>query len=405
MFIVGAKGIGGYGGYETFVKKLLEYSPAPENGPALRYHIACKANGFGAADEKDLPGAERIDGETFSYRGALCHKIPVTEVGHAQAILYDYASARFALEYCRQHGITEPVLYILACRLGPVIRGIAREVHALGGRFILNPDGQDWRRAKWSRPVQAYLKYSESRMARCADLVVCDSREIEKTIRASYGLEAARTAYIAYGAESDRSCAPESEEACLSWLRARGLEPDGYYLMVCRFEPENSFDTILSEFRMSGVSRPLVIVTTENEAYRRKLDRTLHPWEDGRILLERPVYDEGLVRQLRRHAHGYIHGHQVGGTNPSLLEAMADSPVCLVRDVSFNRETAADTALYWTGERGSLSGLIDRVDDMPREELCRFGEKAAERVRTAYRWPDIAAQYVRLFAGEEGIHG
>ena len=395
VFIIGAKGLGGYGGYETFVKKLLEYTPADGERP-LQYHVVCKANGYGASDEAGLPGAERIDDGNFSYRGALCHKIQVPQIGPAQAIIYDYAALRWALAYCRANRIRRPIFYILSCKLGLMIGRLSRRIRSFGGTFWLNPDGQEWRREKWSRPVRAYLRYSESRMVRRADLVICDSREIEKYIRETYGLAAERTEYIAYGAEMERGRSPETEAVCREWLRDRDLTPDGYYLMISRFVPENSFETILREFMRSGTERNLVIIATESRVYEKQLARRLHAWDDRRIHLMGPVYDEALLRELRAQAHGYIHGHRVGGTNPGLLEAMADAKLCLVRDVSFNREVAEDTVMYWTGGEGELASLLDRVDGMTAEELYTYGTRAAARIREMYRWPEIAARYHRL---------
>ena len=400
VFLIGAKGLGGYGGYETFVKKLIDHQPMQVGDRALLYHVFCKANGYGASDERTLPGVERLDENTFRYRNAVCHKLRVPQIGSAQAIVYDLRAVRCALHLCRRIGIRRPVFYILSCKLGPVIARLTRQIHDLGGVFCLNPDGQEWRREKWNRAVQAYLKYSEEQMARRADLVICDSRAIQEDLCRRYALPVSKTVFLAYGAELDQPETAEEAAGGKAWLREHGLEPGGYYLMVCRFVPENSFELILREFMASHTERKLLILTTENQAYRSRLENALHFEQDSRICLAGPVYEEWLLRQIRCGAWGYLHGHTVGGTNPGLLEAMATTELSLVRDVSFNREVAGEAALYWTGEPGSLRVLLQRADAMTEEERAAFGREARLRIRRDYQWDAIAAQYQRLFLEE-----
>lgn len=401
VFIIGAKGLGGYGGYETFVRKLIDHTPGSDGG--VCYHVVCKANGYGALDERTLPDVKHTGEMDYMYRGAHCHKLHVPPVGSAQAVIYDYLGLRWALAYCRREGITQPVFYVLSCRLGPVIRSLCREIHRLGGRFFLNPDGHEWMRAKWNRFIRAYFRYSERKMALAADLVVCDSREIERYIRESYGLPESRTTFLAYGAETYRELDGDEQELCLQWLNAHGLEPDGYYLLISRFVPENSFECILSAFMASNSKRKLVIVATENERFQRYLEDNLHFSTDPRIRLVGTVYDEALLHGLRRSAHGYLHGHTVGGTNPGLLEAMADGSICLVRDVAFNREVALDAALYWSGEAEDLRKLLERTDAMSKEKLAPLGLRARARMESAYRWDAIAEGYLRIFTDEKSF--
>ena len=143
IFIVGSKGIpGAYGGYETFVDKLTEYH---QDHKELKYHVACKA-----AEEGE-----------FEYHNARCFKVKVPNLGSAQAILYDVAALRKVCSYIREHKIEHPIVYILACRIGPFAAHFKRKIHKLGGRLYLNPDGHEWMRAKWSAPVRKYWKISE----------------------------------------------------------------------------------------------------------------------------------------------------------------------------------------------------------------------------------------------------
>ena len=144
-----------------------------------------------------------------------------------------------------------------------------------------------------------------------------------------------------------------------------------------------------------------MIITTENRRFFKKLDRKLHFEGDPRIRFAHPVYDRELLKKIRENAFAGIHGHTVGGTNPSLLESLAATPVSLVFDVCFNREVADDAALYWNLENGSLAELINRAEAMSPEERCALEEKAKERIRSVYSWEQIAAQYAKLFTDKE----
>ena len=394
IFVCGAKGIGQYGGFETFTDKLTEYH---QNHQELCYHVACKANGNGAMDETLLQGAVPLpaeDGtEQFLYHSAHCFKIRVPEIGPAQAVFYDVAAVRFCIRYCRKHGINNPVIYVLACRLGPFIGMLKRSIKAIGGELVVNPDGHEWQRGKWSLPIKCYWKASERKMIAAADHVVCDSRIIEDYVRNTYKKTA--LSCIAYGAETTPSVLADDDPAFHGWMSEFGLEKDGYYLVVCRFEPENSFREILSAFMKSHTDRKLALITTENPKLFRKLERELHFRKDSRICFTGTVYDQELLKKIRENAFAYIHGHTVGGTNPTLLEAMAQTKVNLLRDVPFNREVGGDAALYW--KETDLTELLEKTDSMTTEERDAMEGRAKERIRSAYSWKHIAEQYLKLW--------
>ena len=100
---------------------------------------------------------------------------------------------------------------------------------------------------------------------------------------------------------------------------------------------------------------------------------------------------------IRKYAYGYFHGHEVGGTNPSLLEALGATDLNLLLNVGFNREVAEDAAVYWTKEDGNLAKLIGRADKMTEEEILELGRKAKDRIRRYYNWEQVAASYEELF--------
>ena len=377
VFIVGSKGIpSSYGGYETFVDKLTEYH---QGNPELKYHVACKA---------------RENGE-FEYRGARCFKVKVPDVGPAQAIWYDVAALARCVRYIRENHVEHPVVYVLACRIGPFCAHFEHQIHKLGGKLYVNPDGHEWMRAKWSAPVRRYWKWSESLMARHCDLLVCDSKNIEKYIHEEYG--DVPTTFIPYGAETRSSSLSDDDPKFTGWLEEHGLVPKGYYLVVGRFVPENNYETMIREFMRSSSKCDFALITNVNEKFLGELEERTHFRGDPRIKFVGTVYDQELLMKIRELAYGYFHGHEVGGTNPSLLEALGSTDLNLLLDIGFNREVAEDAALYWTKEAGDLAALIDRADRMDSAEIAELGRAAKARIADAYGWQHISDEYEELF--------
>lgn len=172
VYLVGAKSLGAYGGYETFVYKLTEYHQNKEN---IKYHVACKANGDGCMDESKFEGVTKINDHEFELHNAHCFKIDVPQIGPAQAIYYDVAALKTCCEHIKKNHIPHPIVYIMACRIGPFAAHFYKEIHKLGGTVFLNPDGHEWMRARWAAPIRKYWKISEQMMVKYCDLAICDS--------------------------------------------------------------------------------------------------------------------------------------------------------------------------------------------------------------------------------------
>ena len=403
VFLVGAKSLGAYGGYETFIDKLTEYH---QEQPGLKYHVACKANGDGCMDESKLLGVtdilRRKDGSVaeFTYHNARCFKIPVPKIGPAQAIYYDVAALRECCRYIESHQIPHPIVYIMACRIGPFMGYFCRRIHKLGGKVYLNPDGHEWMRAKWSALIRKYWKISEQMMVCKSDLVICDSVNIEKYIHEQYDHKVKgmlKTTYIAYGAETRRSRLADDSTQFTDWMQEKSLKSGEYYLVVGRFVPENNYETMIREFMKSKSKKDFAIITNVNNKFLSQLEERLHFRQDQRIKFVGTVYDQELLLKIRENAYGYFHGHEVGGTNPSLLEALGATKLNLLLDVGFNREVAENVALYWTKETSDLTTLIDRCDGMNANRRETLGMEAKERIRSCYSWQFIANQYEKVF--------
>ena len=405
VFLVGAKSLGAYGGYETFINKLTEYH---QQDVRIKYHVACKANGDGCMDETKADGVSGVvkkNGETveFTYHNARCFKIKIPEkLGAAQAIYYDVMSLQECCKYIKENGIPHPIIYIMACRIGPFMKYFYKKIHILSGKVYLNPDGHEWMRAKWSALIRKYWKLSEQMMVKWSDLVICDSINIEKYIHECYdgkGIKGAdpKTTFVAYGAETRPSKLADDDSRLWEWYASKGLKPHEYYLVVGRFVPENNYEIMIREFMRSGSKKNFAIITSVNDRFLDELEEKLHFRADKRVKFVGTVYDQELLMKIRENAYGYFHGHEVGGTNPSLLEALGSTDLNLLLDVGFNREVAKDAAFYWSKKEGNLAQLIDEVDLISADKRAEYGRKAKRRIRDAYSWQYICDRYGEVF--------
>lgn len=384
VFIVGAKNLGNYGGYETFVDKLTEYHKENEE---IKYHVAIKDKEYGE----------------FEKNNARCFKIKVPNIGPAQAIYYDVKALSECCKYIKEHNIDNPIVYILACRIGPFAKHFRKKIHKLGGRLYINPDGHEWMRAKWSAPVRKYWKISEKMMVKQADLLICDSKNIEKYIKETYSQYNPETTFIAYGADIKKSILADDDKKVTDWFKEKEVKPKEYYLVVGRFVPENNYETMIREFMKSGTTKDFVIITNvEHNKFYEELKISTGFEQDKRIKFVGTVYDQELLKKIREQAYAYFHGHEVGGTNPSLLEALASTDLNLLLDVGFNREVAEDGALYWNKGDGNLAGLIDQCEYISETERQDISLKAKKRIEEEYSWKYICDKYFKVLSVTKG---
>lgn len=378
VYIVGSKGAGNYGGFETFVDKLTEYHQDNKN---IQYHIAWKGTEF----------------KEFEHNGAHSFQIKVPNIGPAQAIYYDVMALNYCIKHIKKNGIKNPIIYVLACRIGPFAKHYQHIIHKLGGQIYVNPDGHEWMRAKWSAPVRKYWKLSEKLMVKHADLLICDSKNIESYIRFTYQKYNPQTKFIAYGADLSESVLTDDSQEVLDWNNKYHIKPGEYYLIVGRFVPENSFDTMIQGFMQSKSKKDLVIITTKNKKLMQELQEKYNYKGDSRIKFVGTVYNQQLLKKIRENAFGYFHGHTVGGTNPSLIEALSSTKLNLLVDVGFNREVAEDGALYWKREANSLAELIDKVESLSKDEIEELSNNAKKRIYENYTWKYITNKYLECF--------
>ena len=377
VFIIGSRGLPAkYGGFETFVEKLVENRISPQ----IQYHVAC------LSDDEAY--------HHFDYKGVDCFTIKAPKLGPARVIAYDMMAINYALTLVKQQQIERPIFYILGNTIGAFIAPFARKIHHAGGLFYINPDGLEWKRAKWSKPVQNYLKYSEKVMTKHADLVISDNQGIESYIQKAYPW--AKTTFIAYGTDLRLSSLTSQDEKVRHFFDTWASKEKNYYLIVGRFVPENNCEIIIHEFMKSQTQRDLLIVCNhQGNAYFEELRQKTNFDRDERIKFVGTVYDQDLLKYIRNQAFAYIHGHEVGGTNPGLLEALAQTDLNLVLGVDFNRQVAKETALYWDKKENSLVDCIHQVDK--QSDFSDLGQAAKENMKEHYTWEKIVGEYEELF--------
>ena len=377
VFIIGSKGIpANYGGFETFVEKLTEQQKSKE----IKYHVSCLADN---TDE-------------FEHNGARCFNIKVPDIGPAKAVYYDIVALKECIKYIKENKIESPIVYILACRIGPFLGKYKKQLKKLGVTLFVNPDGHEWKRAKWNAAIRRYWKVSEKLMVKHADLLVCDSMNIEKYIKEDYKQYNPKTTFIAYGADTEKSKLLDDDEDLLNWYKEKGVKAKEYYLVVGRFVPENNYETMITEFMKSSTDKDFVLITNveQNKFYEELKVKTGFD-KDSRIKFVGTVYNQELLKKIRENAYGYLHGHEVGGTNPSLLEALATTDLNILLDVGFNKEVGMNGAVYFTKENGNLAKLIDTKFTV--EQIKTLSQEAKKRINDEYTWKKIVNDYEQLF--------
>ena len=378
VFLIGSNGIPAkYGGFETFVENLT----ANKINQNIKYHVACIGS----------------DNSEFEYNNSRCFNIKVPNIGAAKAEYYDLAALERTIKYIKKNNIKNATVYILGTGVGLFIGIYKRRFKKLGAKVYVNPDGCEWKRAKWNAILKKFFKVCEGKMAKHADLLICDSVNIEKYIKEEYKKYNPKTTFIAYGSNLEKT-KNEDTKKIENWYNEKEISKNDYYLIVGRFVPENNYETMIKEFIKSKTNKKLVIITNveKNKFYEELKEKTKFD-NDERIKFVGTVYDTPLLKQIRENAYGYIHGHEVGGTNPSLLEALATTKLNLLLDVGFNKEVAKQGAMYWNKEEGNLSNLINSLENISDEEKEKYGTMAKRRIEEEYNWNKIVTKYEKIF--------
>jgi glycosyltransferase involved in cell wall biosynthesis len=352
--MVGTRGVPArYGGFETAVEEVGARLVERGHDVVVYCRGEDRSTRYRGMDRVVLPALRHRAAETLSHTGAsvahlLTHRTDV-------ALVFNAANA--------------PLLPFIRARRIPVA------VHV---------DGLEWKRAKWGPNGRRWYLMGERLSVRWADRLIADAKGIQDYYTERYG---AATTFIPYGA-------PIVDEPKLDRLAEIGLTPRGYHLVVARLEPENHVDVIVEGYVRSAAELPLVVVGSVpySSDHVRGIERTAAG--DPRVRMVGGVWDQDLLDSMYAGAASYLHGHSVGGTNPSLLRAMGAGAAVTAFDVSFNREVLQDAGIYFA-DTDSVAAAVEAVEAGP-EGAAKRGRLAREEAARRYRWDDVAIAYEEL---------
>jgi len=353
--LIGTRGIPAkYGGFETFAEKISALFV--KKGYSI--YIQCDAGSF----------------TQDSYNGSGLFFSSVTKTDNP--IRYYWEGIKWG---CRNSDI------LLVATTGGSIFYFLKYFR---NRIIITiTDGIESKRNKWPLPHRLYLRFSEWLAANLSDYLIADSQKIREYLESAYPASKNKIHVIEYGADIVDSFNQ-------NYLIEYGLEPDKYYLVVCRLEPENNVKMIIDGFKMSKSERKLFIVGKLTDSkYVRNLQVQA---DDRRIIFAGGVYDEEKLQSLRFACSAYIHGHSVGGTNPSLLEAMGCGNITICHDNAFNREVTSESQFYFK-DSTDIYEIILKIEALPLEVMNIYKENNMKRISDYYNWEAILNKYLNLF--------
>lgn len=358
--IIGCRGIPNrYGGFEQFAEKLSV-------GLVKQGHRVWVYNSHNhPCRDPRWQGVHRL----------LCYD-PEYLFGQAGQFIYDWNcirdSRRRGFDIILQLGYTSSSVWHRQLPAGPVV--------------VTNMDGLEWQRSKYSRPVRRFLKHAEKLAAVHSHALVADSEAIREYLQQEYSLP---STFIPYGADV-------VENTGADHLTKYDLKAGGYYLVIARLQPDNHIEEIIRGHAASGTPHPLVIVGNTQNGYGRRLKRKYagKTNKPGSIRFLDSIFDQSTLNCLRRHGRLYFHGHSSGGTNPSLLEAMAASaPVC-AHDNMFNHAVLGDDAIYFTCH-GDVARCIQQEIPPGKKQAIVTGN--INKIKSKYHWKKVIGDYHNLF--------
>ncbi len=356
ILILGTRGIpAAHGGFETFAEKLALFLV----GRGWKVGVYCQ-------DE-----VERIDQRVRSetWRGIELIHIQVASKGPRATLEFDWQCARDA---ARRQGVCLVLGYNGAVFL-TWLRLKRRKI-------FTNMDGIEWRRPKWGMAARTWFWLNEWIGAWASHRLVADHPAIADHLATRRPRSAIAT--IAYGADPVAS-APEAP------VRALGLEPGRYLISIARIEPDNNILPIVESFCSTKRDMKLVVLGTLSDDI--PYHAAIRKAANGSVVLPGAIYDQATVKALRFHARAYLHGHTVGGTNPSLVEALAAGNMVIAHDNPYNRWTAGAAAIYFTDKNSCAERMQQALDDDALVKAC--GVAARARAREAFRWDDVLLAY------------
>ena len=265
---------------------------------------------------------------------------------------------------------------------------LLRPLQVAGIPTAIHLDGLESKREKWRGAGARYYRWAERASVRWGDEVIADSQAIADHVKAEYGRD---SVVIRYGAAI---ISPGSDR-----IAEFSPNQERYHLIVARFEPENHVLEAVAAYRLSAETRPLVVVGSAPYSHGYVEEVRAAAQEDPRIMFTGGIYDQQLLDQLYANARTYIHGHSVGGTNPSLLRAMGAGAPVLAYDVEFNREVTDGQAFFWATAPELTAIFNQSASDGLDERFAEFTANGLARIAAVYQWDSVTDAYEALIQG------
>lgn len=358
--ILGTRGVpAAHGGFETFAEHLALY--LVRHG--WRVVVYCQVDGSGSLFEDAWQGVERVH-------------IPVSQTGPKGTIVFDWQATAHASRHrdlCLTLGYNTAVF-------GAILR-------LKGIPNVINMDGIEWSRAKWGKLAKTWFWLNDWAGCWLGDHLIADHPQIKAHLATRVATDKITT--IAYGAEA-------ISEAPTEPVLALGVTPGRFLTVIARPEPENSLLEIVQGFSARRRGVDLVVLgkyDTEGNVYHRAVREAA----SDEVKFVGAIYEKEVVRALRFLSLAYVHGHQVGGTNPSLVEALGAGNAVIAHDNRFNRWVAGEGAAYFAG----ADGFGQQLDELLIAEERLGAMRAASRARfeEAFTWERILGEYEKLLEG------
>lgn len=355
--ILGTRGIpNNYGGFEEFAENIA--FQLVEKGHYVSVYC---------------PVSHQYKSATFNKIDLIKIKYPVSLGGFSQ-LIYDYKclsdASKKDFDVVIMCGYSSSIFYFF----------FKSKLRLL----ITNLDGIEWKRSKWALPVKKYLQLSEKFAIKKSHISVADNPEIQKYFENKYQI---KPTYIPYGA----TIFNKSDESVVKKMK---LEPNGYFLIIARLEPENSIKEIITGFIESKSYKKLVIVSNYSaNSFGKNIYSDYQ--NNSQIIFTGDIYDKTILNNLRYFSFAYIHGHSVGGTNPSLLEAMACDCKIIAHNNIYNKAILRDDALYFESPKQLAQILIS-------ENLSKIkSNNNIQKINDLFNWENVCNKYLKIFESKE----
>lgn len=353
--ILGTRGIPNYyGGFEQFAEFFSVY--LVQQG----HEVYC----YNSHDHK-------FQEKTFRGVNILHQYDPEYKYGTFGQFVYDYNcimdSRKRDFDIILQLGYTSNSIWYFLLPKKPII--------------ITNMDGLEWKRTKYSKPVQQFLKFAERLAAMSSDYLVSDSLGIEKFLKQKYQKE---STYIAYGA----SPFTNPNEGIIAQYN---VEKENYNMIMARFEPENNLDMVLEGVSLSEDKTPILVVGKHETKYGEYLKNKFKDFENIKFL--GGIYNLEHLNNLRYFSKLYFHGHSVGGTNPSLLEAMASKALIIAHNNDFNKGILKENGIYFSNPV-EVKNILETVK---KNNNLQQVQNNFDAIVTDFNWEKINGEYLQLF--------